>query len=732
VAASPTNDKFIISGNAELRMVGTLNADADITNTSTTHTVSREAANQLGPGNKFDLNNRTLNVINGTFQVNQADPGDGTINVFNARMRADFGRAGVAWGDGLVVNLNNGARFTGLVDEVATGNPARVNQFDGVVNVAAGASAGIGSERGTDSNVAGTFRISTLNAGAGSSVALQSFNDQNVAVTTLNMAGDGEVFAAASNNNVYATIGTVNRNAGVTSNALTLGGHRIRLTGNVAASQVNVNNVFTDFDPGASATQSVGGNVQVQTAMNVKSGIVDLGSNVISGKTTTVSGNGLVEGRVSGLGGNLNTTAANPGTTFEQGVPQANLPNVNTDGHPAINGWTTHTTYVYTGEIFIPAGTGQITFGESFDDAVQLRIGTADVLNNTTFNATSKGNVTLASGWHPFELRLGQGGGGVGPVVDDANNWGAPTTASPENNGLGFGWDPQGRDSLDGLNFINFTADANGNLLDAFGQPSPFMIRGTTTATQGNVTVDANSTLKAGAVRNINALTVNGDLRLASGGGASKVAALTVGAAGKIDLANNALIVSGGATPATVLTNMTNLVKTGRADGAWNGLGINSSAAAADALKITGIGVALNNDGAGAPLAPSLSINVTDVIARFTYNGDADLSGAVNAADYMRADRGFLTNVDEDVNNNLAGWSNGDFSHDGKVNIDDFFLLDQANALQGAPITIGGGPLAAGGPAGLSAAASAVPEPATLGLLGVGVVGLLRRRRRQA
>jgi len=64
---------------------------------------------------------------------------------------------------------------------------------------------------------------------------------------------------------------------------------------------------------------------------------------------------------------------------------------------------------------------------------------------------------------------------------------------------------------------------------------------------------------------------------------------------------------------------------------------------------------------------------------------------------------------------NLTGWSNGDFNYDGVVDGSDFALIDntfnQITATGSTPLALIASPTAL----------SAIPEPGTLSLLGLGV-----------
>ena len=136
----------------------------------------------------------------------------------------------------------------------------------------------------------------------------------------------------------------------------------------------------------------------------------------------------------------------------------------------------------------------------------------------------------------------------------------------------------------------------------------------------------------------------------------------------RIDVGDNELVVEGGNTAAVeeLMASARNGVTT-----RWQGPGIGTSAAA----TITGLSAFKRGD---------------DVVVKYTYNGDVNGDGRVNADDYFRIDQGFL----------LFGvhpllYVNGDFNFDGRVNADDYFLIDQAFLGQGAPAARGVGAVGA-------------------------------------
>jgi autotransporter-associated beta strand protein len=224
------------------------------------------------------------------------------------------------------------------------------------------------------------------------------------------------------------------------------------------------------------------------------------------------------------------------------------------------------------------------------------------------------------------------------------------------------------------------------------------------------------------------------------------VAPLTISGTGTIDLTNNDMLVQnvGVAGAATISSE----IASGRANGSWTGTGITSSAAAASPT-LHALGMELNDTNAigSASLSGSLSGSAItssfdgqstydgDVMVKYTYVGDADLSGTVNAADYLRIDNAFSYNATHPSGPLITGWANGDFNYDGVINGDDYSLIDNAFNSQGSvtftAVPASAAEMVAGDTEQIAGASStAVPEPAMIGLIGLGVTGLLKRRRR--
>jgi Dockerin type I domain/PEP-CTERM motif len=195
---------------------------------------------------------------------------------------------------------------------------------------------------------------------------------------------------------------------------------------------------------------------------------------------------------------------------------------------------------------------------------------------------------------------------------------------------------------------------------------------------------------------------------------------------GKLDINDNTLIVHNTSSTAatTELGQLTNQIREGFTNN-WQGTaGITSSVAAAH--NNTAVGIELNDNGSGGTLFSTFegqTVTNTDILIAYTYFGDANLDGVVNSADYLQIDNGFNS---RNAAIPLTGWRNGDFNYDGVINGDDYTLLDNAFNTQGSVVlnATPAAPLAVN-----TSQIAAVPEPATLTLLGFGAAAFLTRRR---
>jgi hypothetical protein len=149
-----------------------------------------------------------------------------------------------------------------------------------------------------------------------------------------------------------------------------------------------------------------------------------------------------------------------------------------------------------------------------------------------------------------------------------------------------------------------------------------------------------------------------------------------------IDLGTNSLILRAeAATVQAMLDTIANQIKTGRNGGLWDGPGLTSSAAAANPKHNTGLAAMQNITKLGGSLYSNFggqAVGINDILVKYTYNGDTDLNGEIDAGDYFKIDRGFA--------NKSLGYANGDFDYSGIIDANDYFLIDKAFSEHGGPL----------------------------------------------
>ncbi|MCY2953538.1 MAG: hypothetical protein NTU53_16405 [Planctomycetota bacterium] len=155
-----------------------------------------------------------------------------------------------------------------------------------------------------------------------------------------------------------------------------------------------------------------------------------------------------------------------------------------------------------------------------------------------------------------------------------------------------------------------------------------------------------------------------------------RIGGLRVASDATLDLVDHTLVIA-----SADLDAISALVKSGRNQGNWQGPGLQSSAAANNPGKFTGLAVLLNDKGNGAPFYKTFAGEAVDancILVKYTWKGDANLDGVVNADDYFQIDSGYITQA--------KGYQNGDFNYDGVINADDYFLIDSAFIGQSGPL----------------------------------------------
>jgi hypothetical protein len=131
---------------------------------------------------------------------------------------------------------------------------------------------------------------------------------------------------------------------------------------------------------------------------------------------------------------------------------------------------------------------------------------------------------------------------------------------------------------------------------------------------------------------------------------------------GKLNLEGNDMIIHSGS-----LSTINSLV--GAGFGGGNGIYTSETGLSGSYYDLTTLGVASQSVYAGSTF-DGASVSSTDILIKYTYYGDTNLSGTIDGTDYSRYDNGTLSN--------LTGWENGDFNYDGVVDGSDGTLIDNA------------------------------------------------------
>jgi hypothetical protein len=215
------------------------------------------------------------------------------------------------------------------------------------------------------------------------------------------------------------------------------------------------------------------------------------------------------------------------------------------------------------------------------------------------------------------------------------------------------------------------------------------------------------------------ALAINsGKVKIANpGGGASvsKVGTLSVANFATLDLTKNSLITTSdiGSWNGSAYTGVTGSVQRGRNGGGWSGAGIITSETAATVSHLTTLAVAQAADVLHLCLAETgtwfgQSVSGSDTLIMYTYAGDFDLNGVVNADDYFVIDSNYNKPAPS------LNYARGDLNYDGRIDGDDYAGIDASFTAQTSVFPH----------------AQAVPEPSTaVVLVGAAAMSLRRRRR---
>jgi len=186
------------------------------------------------------------------------------------------------------------------------------------------------------------------------------------------------------------------------------------------------------------------------------------------------------------------------------------------------------------------------------------------------------------------------------------------------------------------------------------------------------------------------------------------------------DIGNNSVILENGTALSTVQTFILS--------GSTSSRKIRSSAGAANTIGFVSGTEYLAAHGAGSSFA-GVAVLSTFVLIMSTKPGDANLDGVISLDDYLQIDTAYVMSMSS------PDWFNGNFDGTGNITAADYALIDASFHAQSGGQADGMISLHAAefGQDYIDALAAlgpdAVPEPATLGVLATGALGLLFRRR---
>jgi hypothetical protein len=327
-------------------------------------------------------------------------------------------------------------------------------------------------------------------------------------------------------------------------------------------------------------------------------------------------------------------------------MAKASLPALSFTGSAAGNTFNIDLTNglpIPTGNVTFTGSGGADTFvvtGSSSGDSVTLNNGSASFAGGltATYTSVTSANVSLAGGGDTLNF----------------NNPGIAVTFSPGS----------GSDTLN----VQAGAFTSGSDIGA-GSSLTVNVSTGASATFNSTEHLANLALATGSTATVG---TNGSRVLVTSG-------LSLNGSATLDLSDNDMVLEySGASPYATIAAAIFAARNG---GAWNGTGgITSSAAAANGAANTTLGLmesldySLVHGGAFDGENPDL----TALLVKYTYNGDANFSGSVSFDDYVKIDTGF--------NTGLTGWVNGDFNYSGGISFDDYVLIDTAFNTQGAAL----------------------------------------------
>jgi hypothetical protein len=176
----------------------------------------------------------------------------------------------------------------------------------------------------------------------------------------------------------------------------------------------------------------------------------------------------------------------------------------------------------------------------------------------------------------------------------------------------------------------------------------------------------------------------------ANGSRVLRTSALSISDSSKLNLNDNDMIIdySGGVAASPIgswsglgYSGVTGMIARGYNHSAWDGSGLITTMPAARAglttLAIAEASQAFGLAGNQTALFSGQTVDATTVLVKYTYAGDLNLDGLVDAGDY-----GVIDNWAQFPG--TGSYANGDFNFDGVIDAGDYGIIDNSIQFQGA------------------------------------------------
>jgi uncharacterized delta-60 repeat protein len=346
------------------------------------------------------------------------------------------------------------------------------------------------------------------------------------------------------------------------------------------------------------------------------------------------------------------TQVASPGTINGSVFNDADADGVNDAGESGISSRTVYLDVNGNGALDTNEPTRTTTGlggGYSF-----LSVGPGNYAVRTVVPSGSRQTLPASNAARTIALAVGQ--------VSNANDFGVTTLPAWVGPGSVATWNATSK-TLTVTGAVSIVADP--------GADNPVI---TANGIAAAVTINPAS---GGVVRLAQLSLFNGATATMTAGGGERtlvVGTISISGASKLNLTDHALVVRNGGEAA-----VQPLLASAYGTGGWDGAnGITSSTAAADPSGITGLGYVTNAGLNKTSFGGVTGLTPSDVLVKYTYYGDCDLSGSVNLDDFTL----FLGGYQGSANT----WFKGNFNYNGLATLDDFGLFLAGYQRQGGAL----------------------------------------------